>query len=271
MYLFHVQTNQKIQLNYQYSVLKIGKFTEFNPDQINLIDFPNADIVSRLHLYIYFENNNCIIEDNNSSNGTFLNGNQLIPFQKIILKNKDCLNLGKDGKMTFIFNDDDENSSQNIPLNIAEIPEIEAELIETIEKPIIPQIVPPTHIQLQKQPTNKPKIQFINIEKLKHFNKKTSHFLGIILMVAGFIYFAASTRIGVVFNAYIILLWIAGGYLIFQNKINKQWGFLLIGISLIMMLLTSHIIAFANLLQLIIAFALMGLGYYLYSIGNNSN
>ena len=55
----------------------------------------------------------------------------------------------------------------------------------------------------------------------------------------------------------------------FENKINKQWGFLLIGISLIMMLLTSQIIAFANLLQLIIAFALMGLGYYLYSINNN--
>jgi len=266
MYLFHVQTNQKIQLNYQYSVLKIGKFTDFQGDQINVIDFPNADIISRLHLYIYLNNNNCIIEDNNSSNGTFLNGNQLIPFQKITLKNKDCLNLGKDGKMTFIFNNDDDNFSQNIPLNIAEI---EAELIETTEKPLIPQIIPPTHIQLQKHQTNKPKIQFINIEKFKYLNQKTSRFLGIILMVAGFIYLAASTRIGVVFNAYIILLWIAGGYLIFQNKINKQWGFLLIGISLIMMLLTSQIIAFANLLQLIIAFALMGLGYYLFSINNN--
>jgi len=51
--------------------------------------------VSRVHARLYFENGNFYIEDMNSVNGSYLNGDPLEPGAKTLLKNADELRLGR--------------------------------------------------------------------------------------------------------------------------------------------------------------------------------
>ncbi len=51
--------------------------------------------VSRLHARLHYENNNFYVEDMNSVNGTYLNGDPLIPATKTAIKNADELRLGR--------------------------------------------------------------------------------------------------------------------------------------------------------------------------------
>lgn len=49
-------------------------------------------LASRQHMQIYFDGNNYILEDLNSSNGTFLNGAPVL--QPVPLKNGDTIRIG---------------------------------------------------------------------------------------------------------------------------------------------------------------------------------
>lgn len=51
------------------------------------------ELISRMHICIYREENEYYIEDMNSTNGTFLNDRQILPQQRYSLKNGDVLRL----------------------------------------------------------------------------------------------------------------------------------------------------------------------------------
>jgi pSer/pThr/pTyr-binding forkhead associated (FHA) protein len=51
------------------------------------------DLVSRIHLSIYRENEEYYIEDMNSTNGTFLNDERLQPQSRCKLKAQDCITI----------------------------------------------------------------------------------------------------------------------------------------------------------------------------------
>lgn len=65
--------------------------------------------VSRLHARLHYENNNFYIEDLNSINGTYVNGDPLKPATKRMLNNADELRLGR-LRMYLYFLDDAEKS-----------------------------------------------------------------------------------------------------------------------------------------------------------------
>lgn len=58
--------------------------------------------ISRKHLKIYFEKGSWFVEDLNSTNGTYLNGERLKMRQK--LQNQDIIGLGKSFEITFLIN-----------------------------------------------------------------------------------------------------------------------------------------------------------------------
>jgi len=101
--LFHVQTNTYIDLPLNLSVIRIGKPNDRIPPNIDASNFPNADVVSRVHASISIEGNNYSIEDAGSANGTYLNGSRLTPLTSQALKLGDRINLGKENQVTFLF------------------------------------------------------------------------------------------------------------------------------------------------------------------------
>jgi hypothetical protein len=54
-----------------------------------------ANGVSRLHAVLRLIKNSIIIMDLGSSNGTYLNGNRLVPYVETTVKHGDAINLGK--------------------------------------------------------------------------------------------------------------------------------------------------------------------------------
>ncbi len=51
--------------------------------------------VSKFHATIYFDNGVCYIQDNDSTNGTYVNGNQILSGRKVKLKNGDKIKMGQ--------------------------------------------------------------------------------------------------------------------------------------------------------------------------------
>ena len=51
--------------------------------------------VSKFHATIYFENGICYIQDNDSTNGTYVNGNQIFAGKKVKLKDGDKIKMGQ--------------------------------------------------------------------------------------------------------------------------------------------------------------------------------
>lgn len=257
MEFFHVQTHQSFPLLTQYQTIKIGKFTEAEPQNINLINIPNEDIISRLHLYVYPSLSSKVfeIEDQSSSNGTFLNGKQLIAFQRYAIKHGDFINLGKEGKVTLVFRQ-----------------ETTMETINRIQESIDPPnktSLPKTEVQVETKNQSKESINvdtsLFSIDQLKsNLNPHVSRFLGIAFLIAGIIYFSATMSFGISFNAYVLILWGLGGYLLFQKNIPKEWGWLLIAAGILIMLVRGRIYAFANLLELLISFGLFYLSYFFF-------
>ncbi len=76
------------------------------PSDRNVIDvsgIPFVERVSRLHAYVTWDNNlnSFTIVDDNSTNGTILNGQSLIPQQPYPLKAGDRLEFGREHKVIF--------------------------------------------------------------------------------------------------------------------------------------------------------------------------
>lgn len=77
-----------VTVNIDRPVFRIGK----ERDRVDFCVTENRT-VSRLHATIYTRDGSCFIEDNNSTNKTYINGTPLLPEREIKLKNGDVLRL----------------------------------------------------------------------------------------------------------------------------------------------------------------------------------
>ncbi|WP_353930317.1 FHA domain-containing protein [Okeanomitos corallinicola TIOX110] len=101
--LFHVQSNQEIELPQNLSVIHIGKPNDRIPPDIDVAGFSNSEIVSRVHADIRIEGGSHYIEDVGSSNGTYINNLPLLPGNRHRLRPGDRISLGKGDLVTFLF------------------------------------------------------------------------------------------------------------------------------------------------------------------------
>ncbi len=102
-YLLHVQTNMKIELPSNLSVIHLGKPNDQIPPDIDVSGFPNSEIVSRVHADIRVEGDTYYIEDVGSSNGTYVNHTPLSRGNRHRLRTGDRISLGKGDQVTFLF------------------------------------------------------------------------------------------------------------------------------------------------------------------------
>jgi pSer/pThr/pTyr-binding forkhead associated (FHA) protein len=101
--LFHVQSNQEIELPQNLTVIHIGKLNDRIPPDVDVSGFPNSEIVSRIHADIRVEADAHYIEDVGSSNGTYINNLPLLPGNRHRLRPGDRISLGKGDMVTFLF------------------------------------------------------------------------------------------------------------------------------------------------------------------------
>lgn len=101
--LLHLQTNHILELAEQQKAIHIGKPNERLMPDINVAQFPNGEVVSRVHATIHIEQGVYSIEDTGSANGTYLNGMALTPGTPYRLRTGDKICLGKGELVTFIF------------------------------------------------------------------------------------------------------------------------------------------------------------------------
>ncbi|HEY9650104.1 MAG TPA: FHA domain-containing protein [Coleofasciculaceae cyanobacterium] len=101
--LWHVQTNTKIELPSNLSVIHMGKPNDQIPPDIDVSGYPNSEIVSRVHADIRVEGDAFYIEDVGSSNGTYINHSPLPKGNRHRLRPGDRISLGKGDLMTFLF------------------------------------------------------------------------------------------------------------------------------------------------------------------------
>ncbi|BAQ62107.1 FHA domain containing protein [Geminocystis sp. NIES-3708] len=101
--LTHVQTNIILEIPLELTVIHIGKPNEKSPPDIDVSGFPNSQVVSRIHANIIQEDDNFYIEDSGSANGTYINHTPLATGNRHRLKSGDRIALGKEDKVSFIF------------------------------------------------------------------------------------------------------------------------------------------------------------------------
>jgi MFS transporter, ACDE family, multidrug resistance protein len=101
--LIHVQTNRVIKFPEQFELVNIGKHSDrINPD-VDLADYPHANVVSRLHAQIRFDGESYYIQDMGSSNGTYINKYPMLPGTWYKLKSGLTFSLGKQNLVSFVF------------------------------------------------------------------------------------------------------------------------------------------------------------------------
>lgn len=101
--LIHIQSHTSIELQPHLTVINIGKANDQNSPDVDLLAFPNSEIVSRIHACIRREGKVYFLEDLNSINGTFLNQILLTPEFRYLLTPGDLITLGKDNLVSFRF------------------------------------------------------------------------------------------------------------------------------------------------------------------------
>lgn len=70
---------------------------------INLSDLPNGDVVSRTHASISRRQDEFWIQDEGSSNGTFVNGRMLDNRESVLIRDGCQIQLGKDGPVLIFY------------------------------------------------------------------------------------------------------------------------------------------------------------------------
>jgi pSer/pThr/pTyr-binding forkhead associated (FHA) protein len=230
--LFHIQSNARFKLSSNQGIIQIGKQGEEIPSNIDVTHLPHSDIVSRIHAQIKIEEDNYYLVDPGSTNGTYLNHLQLELGKRYLLKLGDIISLGKEEKVSFIFQNHQNPESTKI----------------TPSQPTVFQPELAKHTQ-----TNQ-----VN---------KTSRLVGLALMVTSVIIIAANTQIGIFVRIPGVILCIAGTVFLFQRRFNKNWGWLLIAVGIAIILFTANIFASVNLLAIIAAIGLFLAGYKLNSTG----
>jgi MFS transporter, ACDE family, multidrug resistance protein len=101
--LVHVQTKEVFELPENFSVIRIGKFTNSPVPCIDLSDLPNAKYISRNHAEIRFDGEQYSIKDLGSSNGTYINKYPMLPEVWYKLKSGLPIDFGKRSLSQFIF------------------------------------------------------------------------------------------------------------------------------------------------------------------------
>jgi pSer/pThr/pTyr-binding forkhead associated (FHA) protein len=231
--LFHTQTLTSFEIPPNYPVIRIGKPNEQVAIDIDVLDLPSADIVSRVHAEIIVENNTYYLIDVGSSNGTYLNDNKLETNTRYPLNLGDKIDLGNENKVTFIF----QYKQQHQQAAIA--------------------TTQPTTIQAQAI-NNEPPLQAVD---------RKSKFVGLASMVAGILIFAANTRIGLSLGFPTVLLWIGGAFILVRHPINRNWGWGLIGLGTALLLFSGRLFTSFNFLALLVSASLIFIGYQLFRNG----
>ena len=231
--LFHTQTLTSFEIPPNYPIVRIGKPNEKVAIDIDVLDLPDADIVSRVHAEIIVEENTYFLIDVGSSNGTYLNDNKLEKHTRYKLNLGDRIGLGNDNKVTFRFQYKQQSHQTAIVTN------------------------QPTTIQLQAV-NNKQQIQAVD---------RKSKFVGLASMVAGILIFAANTRIGLSLGFPTILLWIGGAFILVARPINRNWGWGLIALGTALLLFFGRLSTSFNFLALLISAGLIFVGYQLFRNG----
>ncbi|MDY6783568.1 MAG: FHA domain-containing protein [Cyanobacteriota bacterium] len=101
--LLHIQTDSILELPGHLSVIHIGKPGGAVPPDIDVSGFPDSAVVSRVHADIRVEGGIYYLEDVGSSNGTYINHVPLPVGNRHRLRAGDRIALGKEDKVTFIF------------------------------------------------------------------------------------------------------------------------------------------------------------------------
>lgn len=104
--LLHVQTQTVIPLSPSMGIVHMGKPGGAVAPDIDVSGFPDSAIVSRVHADIRLEDEGHFLEDRGSSNGTYVNHTPLLPGNRHRLRPGDRIALGKEDKVTFIFQQD---------------------------------------------------------------------------------------------------------------------------------------------------------------------
>ncbi|HEY9703551.1 MAG TPA: FHA domain-containing protein, partial [Allocoleopsis sp.] len=102
-FLLHIQTNTKIELPDNVSVVHLGKPNDHIPPDVDVSGFPNSEVVSRVHADIRVEGDAFYIEDVGSANGTYINHSPLPQGNRHRLRTGDRVALGKNDLVTFLF------------------------------------------------------------------------------------------------------------------------------------------------------------------------
>ncbi|MEH2052028.1 FHA domain-containing protein [Nostoc sp.] len=234
--LFHLQTNTAFELPPNTAVFHIGKANDQIPPDIDVSNLPDADVVSRIHAQIQIHLNNYFIEDLGSSNGTFVNNTRLEPRTPYQINLGDRIDLGQGEKVTFIFQDKIQHQ-QNL-------------------------LSPANSTQMQAQITLNSKQSPVN---------QITKYIGFALMVAGIIILTANIRVGIFFGIPGLLLCISGIFVLCQQRINPNLGWILIAVGIVVIAFTGNVFASVNLLVVVASSALFFAGYQLLNTGKILN
>ncbi|GJD21695.1 FHA domain-containing protein [Rivularia sp. IAM M-261] len=232
--LVHLQTNTSFELPLQ-DVIRIGKPNDLIIPEVNVSGLPDTDIVSRQHAEIHRSEDSYYIVDNGSVNGTYLNDELLEPLRRYLLKLGDTISLGKENKVTFILQHKlQAPSSTYLPAS------------RTVFQPEAKKLVQNNHATQVD---------------------KTSKFIGLALMVASVIVFAANTQVGFFVRIPGVLLCISGAVFLLQRRFNRNFGWILIALGIGIIMFTGNLFASVNLLAILCAAALFVVGYLLMTTG----
>ena len=101
--LIYIPTDKIIELPEDFEIITIGKQNSKIPLDIDLSDFPNSEVVSRLHAQLRFDGTHYYIQDMGSTNGTFINKYPVLPEVWYKLKPGLCFSFGRRNLVSFRF------------------------------------------------------------------------------------------------------------------------------------------------------------------------
>lgn len=132
--LLHVQSGTLLALPARVNPILIGKAGTGRCPHIDVLDFPNSEVVSRQQASLHVVRNQCAIADLDSTNGTYINAVPLPAGHQQLLQFGDRINFGPADKFTLIF-------IRELPINLKHLQtvsggdgEFEHEILETYDQ-----------------------------------------------------------------------------------------------------------------------------------------
>ncbi|ABW30154.1 FHA domain-containing protein [Acaryochloris marina] len=129
--LLHVQSGTLLALPAQINPILIGKAGAGRYPHIDVLDFPNSEVVSRQQACLHMVRDQCAIADLDSTNGTYVNEVPLPTGHQHPLQFGDRINFGPSDKFTLLF-------IRELPINLKHLQtvsggdgEFEHEILET--------------------------------------------------------------------------------------------------------------------------------------------